>query len=151
MAQNVQVVDAAFAPDALLKAFMDGIADSGALASFTGVVRGGERITALELSHYAPLTLPGMVELGDMARARFGLQGLTMVHRIGRMVPGEAIVFVAAAAAHRRAAFDAVDFAMDHLKSRAWFWKRELRPDGTWAWITPRADDYADAARWEQP
>jgi molybdopterin synthase catalytic subunit len=80
-------------------------------------------------------------------RAR-DLVGVLMVHRVGTMRPGEPIVCVSAAAHHRRGAIDAVDFAMDHLKSAAWFWKREKRADG-WHWIEPRDADYADLSRWE--
>lgn len=120
----------------------------GALCSFIGEVRGESGVEALELSHYAPLTVPGMEALAQRAVARFDLLGLLIVHRTGELKPGEPIVCVAAAASHRRAAFDAVDFAMDHLKSRAWFWKREKR-GGQWCWIEPRDADYADLARWE--
>jgi molybdopterin synthase catalytic subunit len=80
--------------------------------------------------------------------ARWPLDGLLIMQRSGRMVPGEPIVLVAAAARHRRDAFAAADFAMDHLKSESWFWKRELR-GGAWHWIEPRAEDYADKARWQ--
>ena len=106
---------------------------------------GGAR--ALELSHYEPLTLPGMAELAERAQARFALEGALVWHRIGVMTPGEAIVLVAAAAQHRRNAFEAADFLMDHLKSAAWFWKRERRDDG-WHWIEPRGADHADLSRW---
>ncbi len=85
--------------------------------------------------------------MAQTTTTRFSLRDLLIVHRIGTMRPGEPIVLVAAAAAHRRAAFDAVDYAMDHLKSRAWFWKREQRDDG-WHWIEPRADDAEALARW---
>ena len=105
-------------------------------------------VEALELTHYAPLTLPGMEDLADSAFARFDLIGLQMVHRVGMLHRGEPIVFVSAAAAHRRSAIEAVDFCMDHLKSAAWFWKREKRADG-WHWIEPRAEDYADINRWK--
>ena len=105
-------------------------------------------VEALELTHYEPLTLPGMHALADRACARFDLMGLLMVHRIGVMRPGEPIVCVSAAARHRRDAIDAVDFCMDHLKSAAWFWKRERAPD-EWHWIEPRAEDHRDLARWK--
>ena len=120
--------------------------DSGGIASFVGQVRSGG-VEALELSHYEPLTLPGMQTLAGQARARFALDGLVMIHRIGRLAPGDAIVLVAAAARHRRDAILGVDFCMDHLKSAAWFWKRELREDG-WHWIEPREADHDDLARW---
>jgi molybdopterin synthase catalytic subunit len=94
-----------------------------------------------------------MHQLADRAFARFELLGLLMVHRVGMMRPGEPIVCVSAAARHRRDAIGAVDFCMDHLKSAAWFWKRELRAqkDGgsEWHWIEPREQDTQDLARWQ--
>jgi molybdopterin synthase catalytic subunit len=89
-----------------------------------------------------------MHELADRAFVHFDLMGLLMVHRVGMMRPGEPIVCVSAAALHRRDAIDAVDFCMDHLKSAAWFWKREKRADG-WHWIEPREQDHSDLARWQ--
>ena len=119
----------------------------GGVCSFVGDVRADGGVEALELTHYAPLTLPGMEELATAAAGRFGLLGLLMVHRVGLMQPGEPIVCVAAAAAHRREAIEAVDYCMDHLKSAAWFWKRERRADG-WRWIEPRPEDLSARARW---
>ena len=144
----VRLLDQPFDPSVAVAGFSAGYPGLGALCSFVGEVRGEDGVEALELSHYAPLTLPGMEALAQRAVARFGLLGLLIVHRTGELLPGEPIVCVAAAASHRRAAFDAVDFAMDHLKSRAWFWKREKR-GGEWTWIEPRSADYADLARWD--
>jgi molybdopterin synthase catalytic subunit len=79
--------------------------------------------------------------------ARWALSGILIIHRVGVMLPGEPIVLVAAAAAHRREAFCAADYTMDHLKSDAWFWKCEKR-EGSWHWIEPRDADHADLARW---
>ena len=131
-----------------LAAFSARNPDAGAIATFLGKVRGDDGVHALELSHYAPLTLPGMNELAQDAMARFDLEGLLAWHRVGVMTPGQPIVLVAAAAAHRRGAFEAVDMVMDHLKSAAWFWKRERRDDA-WHWIEPRTQDHADLARWK--
>ena len=111
-------------------------------------MRPGHDVKALELSHYEPLTLPGMDALADEALARWQLDGILIHHRTGSMRPGAPIVLVAAAARHRRHAFEAADYAMDHLKSAAWFWKRERRADG-WHWIEPRDEDHADLARWK--
>ena len=86
--------------------------------------------------------------MADTARNRFSLTGAVVWHRIGVMVPGEAIVLVATAALHRRDAFAAADYLMDHLKSAAWLWKRERRADG-WHWIEPRSQDHEDLARWK--
>ncbi|MGB3795951.1 MAG: molybdenum cofactor biosynthesis protein MoaE, partial [Alteraurantiacibacter sp.] len=111
-------------------------------------VRPDDDVKVLELIHYERLTLPGMEKLADEVEQRWALDGLLIHHRTGHMRPGAPIVLVAAAARHRRDAFEAVDFAMDHLKSRSWFWKREKRSDG-WHWIEPREADHADAIRWD--
>lgn len=132
-----------------LAAFNAAHAEAGGVASFVGKVRPGGGVEALELQHYEPLTLSGMEELAASALDRFALDGLLMWHRVGYLQPGEGIVLVAAAARHRRAAIEAVDFAMDHLKSAAWFWKREKR-QGQWHWIEPRGEDYSDRARWDK-
>ena len=131
-----------------LAAFNAAHGEAGGVVSFLGKVRSDGGVRALELTHYAPLTLPGMEDLAQTAKDRFTLDGALVWHRVGVMTPGEAIVLVATAARHRRSAFEAADFLMDHLKSAAWFWKRERRDDG-WHWIEPRAEDHADLARWK--
>ena len=146
--RDVRLLDAPFDPGALVAEFARANRGLGGLCSFVGEVRGAREVEALELTHYEPLTLSGMQALADAAIQRFDLIGLLIIHRIGCMVPGEPIVCVAAAALHRRGAIDAVDFAMDHLKSAAWFWKRERRGD-VWRWIEPRPDDYASLERWK--
>ncbi|HZU64704.1 MAG TPA: molybdenum cofactor biosynthesis protein MoaE [Novosphingobium sp.] len=146
---DVRLALAAFDPATALGGFAAAHEAAGGIASFIGQVRAGEGVEALELQHYAPLTLPGMEALAADVLARWDLAGLLIVHRSGVMRPGEPIVLVAAAARHRRAAFEAADFAMDHLKSDSWFWKRERRA-GQWHWIEPRAEDAADLARWGQ-
>lgn len=120
---------------------------AGGVVSFLGQVRAGDGVEALELKHYEPLTLPGMEALAADTLARWPLEGLLLVHRVGVMAPGEPIVLVCAAARHRRDAFAAADYAMDHLKSTSWFWKRE-QVGGQWRWIEPRDQDHADLARW---
>lgn len=147
MAVDVRLVDAGFDAGAEIAAFSAAHAGAGGIASFLGQVRGGENVEALELRHYAPLTLAGMHDLGLAVGARWPLEGLLVVHRIGLMEPGDPIVLVAAAARHRRDAFAAADFAMDHLKSESWFWKRE-KAGGEWRWIEPREQDFADLSRW---
>jgi len=144
---DVRLAIAPFDPAIELAAFAAAHQAAGGIASFLGQVRAGEGVECLDLRHYGPLTLPGMDELAQAAVTRWRLDGLLIIHRTGQMVPGEPIVLVAAAARHRRDAIAAVDFAMDHLKSRSWFWKREKRA-GTWSWIEPRAEDYSDLARW---
>jgi len=145
---DVRLLDQPFNPGMLIGPFTHAHPGLGGVCTFVGEVRSDEAVEALELSHYDPLTLLAMEELAARAVERFSLMGLLMVHRIGRMCSGEPIVCVSTAARHRRGAIDAVDFCMDHLKSAAWFWKRELA-GGEWRWIEPRADDYADLARWQ--
>ena len=147
--RDIRLLTEPFYPGALIGPFTNANPGLGGVCTFVGEVRLDEGVEALELTHYEPLTLQGMQELADRAFARFKLMGLLMVHRVGQMRPGEPIVCVSAAARHRRDAIDTVDFCMDHLKSAAWFWKREKRADG-WHWIEPRADDYADLARWSE-
>jgi molybdopterin synthase catalytic subunit len=148
MAIDVRLLTAPFNPGQFVGPFTHAHPGLGGVCTFVGEVRGEEGVEALELSHYAPLTLPGMQALAERATGRFGLMGIMILHRTGVMLPGEPIVCVSAAAAHRRAAFDAVDFAMDHLKSDSWFWKREKR-GGEWSWIEPRGQDHTDLARWD--
>ncbi|MEA1618115.1 molybdenum cofactor biosynthesis protein MoaE [Erythrobacter sp. T5W1-R] len=145
--RDIRLLDQIFIPGSLIGPFTQANPGLGGVCTFVGEVRADDGVEALELTHYAPLTLPGMHQLADSAFARFDLMGLLMVHRIGMMRPGEPIVCVSAAALHRRDAIDAVDFCMDHLKSAAWFWKREKRADG-WRWIEPRVQDHRDLARW---
>lgn len=144
---DVRVLEQGFSPAAVLAAVGEACRSSGGIASFVGQVRAGGGVTALELSHYAPLTVPAMERLAGEVVARWSLDALLVWHRVGLLLPGEPIVLVAAAARHRRAAFEAVDFTMDHLKAAAWFWKREQRA-GQWHWIEPRVEDHADLARW---
>ena len=145
---DVRLLTEPFSPGQFVGAFTQAHPGLGGVCTFVGEVRGSGGVEALELSHYAPLTLPGIEALAARAVERFGLLGILIVHRTGQMLPGNPIVCVSAAATHRRAAFDAVDFAMDHLKSQSWFWKRERR-DGQWHWIEPRGEDYADLSRWD--
>ncbi len=134
-------------PAALLATFSESQRAAGAIVSFTGTVRGGE-VEALELEHHPSFTARVIEAIADDARARFDIADCLVVHRVGRLLPGEPIVFVAAASAHRRAAFEAVDYLMDRLKTEAPLWKREHRADGA-KWIEARASDVADRARWE--
>lgn len=152
MFRDIRLLDTSFDPNLALDRLSAASPDAGGIASFVGKVRAGDGVEALELTHYEPLTLPGMEELADQCFGRWTLDGLVMLHRVGLLGPGEPIVCVAAAARHRRDAIEAVDFAMDHLKSCAWFWKREKRADSTgegWQWIEPREADYADLTRWK--
>lgn len=146
---DIRLLDSPFLPGMEVDALAALCPQAGGVVAFTGQVRATDGCEALELTHYEPLTLPGMRALAAEAEARWALDSLMVVHRVGVMLPGEPIVLVAAAARHRRDAFEAADFVMDHLKSSAWFWKREQRADG-WRWIEPREQDHADLARWER-
>ncbi len=144
----IHLTDQVFDPGPLLSGFCRGRAETGAVASFTGLARaegGGTKI--LELEAYAGFTETQIRAIAETAQARFGLQDLMIVHRIGQIAPGEPIVFVATAAPHRRAAFEACDYLMDYLKSRAPFWKKEHGAGGA-RWIEPGAQDHEDIARW---
>jgi molybdopterin synthase catalytic subunit len=137
--------------NAEIAAMASGRADVGALATFTGLCRDeGGMLTALELEHY-----PGMAEaeigrIAAQAESHWPLLGLTLIHRFGMIRPGEEVVLMLAASAHRRAAFEAAEFLMDHLKTRAPFWKREHFSDGkAGAWVEAKELDDQSAERWE--
>lgn len=148
MARDVRLVAEMFDPAGEVARFTAAHPEAGGIVSFTGQVRADDSVEALDLRHYGPLTLPNMEILAQAALDRWPLEGLLVIHRTGEMRPGEPIVLVAAASRHRRDAFAAADFAMDHLKSQSWFWKREKR-DGAWSWIEPRGEDFADLDRWK--
>ncbi|MEM9376705.1 MAG: molybdenum cofactor biosynthesis protein MoaE [Pseudomonadota bacterium] len=134
----------------LLEAFETTVASAGAIVTFSGNVRGQSdagRVHALNLQDYSPMTQTGIAAAMDDANRNWPLLGLSVAHRTGRILAGETIVFVAAASAHRRAAFEAADFLMDYLKTKAVFWKKEETETGA-VWIEPRAQDYEDAQRW---
>jgi molybdopterin synthase catalytic subunit len=130
-----------------------GRADIGAVVTFSGLCRDEQgALSALELEHY-----PGMAEaeIGRIAAEavqRWPLQGLTVIHRHGKIAPGQNIVLVVAASAHRQAAFEAANFLMDYLKSRAPFWKKEHRADGSeGGWVEAKETDAQAAGRWKSP
>jgi len=135
-------------PGALLTAFLAGRTDAGGVVSFTGLVRADDGVQALELEAYAGFTEPAIEAILAEALTRFALDDAVVVHRVGRIAPGEPVVFVVAAARHRRAAFEGADFLMDYLKSRAPFWKKSHEAAGA-RWIEPTAQDASDLARWE--
>lgn len=122
----------------------------GGVASFTGVVRGGDGLTALELEHHPGITLAMMRRIAAEAAGRWPLLGVTAIHRYGRLAPGERIVLVAAASPHRAAALEATAFLIDWLKTRAPFWKKEHFAGGGSRWVEARADDDEAAARWNR-
>ena len=139
-----------FDPGALLSDFSRGRTEVGAIASFTGLTRADAGATAiLELEAYPGFTEAQIGKIADRAKVRFSLDDLLILHRVGRIAPGEPVVFVATAARHRRQAFEACDFLMDYLKSKAPFWKKEHGPDGA-RWVEPRPQDHADLDRWNK-
>jgi molybdopterin synthase catalytic subunit len=122
-------------------------AGAGAVATFTGIVRGDDGIETLDLEHYPGATEAALRAVAEGAVTRWSLSGATIVHRVGPMRPGERIVFVAAAAPHRGAALDACAYLIDRLKTDAPFWKRETR-GGAATWVEARDGDHDAAARW---
>jgi len=149
MSVEVRLSNDPLAPGPMLEGFCAGGPQTGAVVSFTGLVRDdGGVVEALELDAYPGFTEAAIAKIAADALERFNLQRALVAHRIGRMGVGEAAVFVAAAAAHRREAFDGAAFLMDYLKSRAPFWKKSHEADGA-RWIEPTSRDYEDAARWE--
>jgi molybdopterin synthase catalytic subunit len=119
----------------------------GGVASFTGIVRGQGGLVALELEHYPAMTAMQVERIVEQALARWPLLGVRVIHRFGRLEPGERIVFVGAASRHRRAALEACAFLIDWLKSEAPFWKKEHFAD-TASWVEARAEDEAKAQDW---
>lgn len=136
-----------FDPEDAHREFRESLPDCGAITAFTGLVRAQDGVTELSLSHYPGMTEREIENFMNEAKTRWPLTGLCVIHRVGDMVPGEPIVFVAAAAAHRRESFKAADFMMDYLKSEAPFWKREHCGDKA-QWIEPRTQDIDDKKRW---
>jgi molybdopterin synthase catalytic subunit len=123
----------------------------GGIGCFVGIVRGeagGRPITAMTLEHYPPMTERAMRAIAEDAEKRWDLLGTTVVHRVGRLVPGERIVLVLAAAAHRGPALEATGFLIDWLKTKAPFWKKEHFADGSAEWVAAREADTQVAARW---
>ena len=144
----IKLTETPFDPGVLLTAFSKGRTETGAIATFTGLARAESGTTAiLELEAYPGFTEAEIGKIAAEAGARWSLHDLVILHRVGQIAPGEPIVFVATAAGHRRAAFEACDFLMDYLKSRAPFWKKEHGPDGA-RWVEPSAQDHADLGRW---
>jgi molybdopterin synthase catalytic subunit len=126
-----------------------GRTDIGAVASFVGLVRGESEADALTLEHYPAMTEKALQCIADDAARRWPLMGITVVHRVGRLAPGEPIVLVLTAAAHRAEALAACEFLMDYLKTRAPFWKKE-EVAGREGWVEARAEDECAAARWRR-
>ncbi|MBO6798532.1 MAG: molybdenum cofactor biosynthesis protein MoaE [Maricaulis sp.] len=147
MGIRVQVQSERFDAGQLLNAMSGTESDCGAVASFSGQVRGGKGLIALELEHYPGVTEKALLRIAQHAAERWDLRQATIIHRVGRMEIGEEIVFVGATAPHRRAALDAVSFMIDVLKTQAPFWKKEYDANGE-HWVEARGEDDQAAARW---
>ena len=150
MTPNVRIQRQDFDVAAEIAALTADRADVGAVATFTGLCRDeGGTLAALELEHYPGMAEAEVARVAADAARRWPLAGVTVIHRFGRIEPGENIVLVATASAHRRAAFEAAEFLMDYLKTRAPFWKREHLKDGTvGAWVEAKDLDDLAAERW---
>jgi molybdopterin synthase catalytic subunit len=149
---RVKVQEAPFDIAAETAALLAGRQDIGGLGCFLGVVRGtvgGRALRAMTLEHYPAMTEAAIAAIAAEAERRWDLLGCTVIHRTGRLAPGEPIVLVLAAASHREAALAATGFLIDWLKTRAPFWKKESYVDGGEAWVEAQAADDAAAARWE--
>ena len=150
---KIVVRSEAFDLGAEVDAMRRGRTDIGAVASFVGLARDmneGSGVAAMTLEHYPGMTEKALGRLVDEAKSRWALLDVTVIHRIGRLLPGDPIVLVAVASSHRGEAFAACEFIMDYLKTRAPFWKKEETPAGE-RWVEARASDDAAAARWDPP
>ncbi|MCM8626302.1 molybdopterin synthase catalytic subunit MoaE [Accumulibacter sp.] len=147
---SVRVQEDDFDVAAELAELQAGGAGAGALVSFVGLVRdlsGGAAVSEMSLEHYPGMTEKALAAIAGEARRRWPLNAVRVVHRVGRLLPGERIVFVGVASAHRGAAFAAGEFIIDTLKTRAPFWKREVTSAGA-RWVEAHAADDAAAGRW---
>ena len=145
---TVRIQTEGFDAGAELNAFTDTVAGAGAVVSFTGVVRdvdGG--LVAMEIEHYPGMTEKAIATIVSEAQSRWDLAGALVIHRHGRLTAGDQIMMVATASRHRVDAFQAAEFLMDYLKSRAPFWKKELTQSGT-GWVEARDEDEAALDRW---
>ena len=149
---SVSVQEADFDVARLQTALVAGAHEEGAVATFTGYVRRANderQVDTLELEHYPGMTESSITQIVKRAAERWPLLGASVVHRVGKLSPGDQIVWVGVASAHREAAFSACEFIMDYLKTRAPFWKKERGPDGE-HWVSARQHDSSRAARWRE-
>ncbi len=147
---KVSVQQEDFNQVAEIAALTEGRTDIGAVATFTGLCRGeGETLSALELEHYPGMAEAEIERCANAALSRWPLDGMTIIHRFGRIEPGQQIVLVIAVSRHRDAAFDGARYVMDFLKTNAPFWKKEHKADGQEAgWVDAREEDEAAKKRW---
>jgi len=144
---SVRIQSEDFDPGAEMAALKNGQNEAGAVVSFVGLVRGDDGLNAMTLEHYAKFALREITDHVEQAKTRWPLLDVRVVHRTGRLTPGERIVFVGVSSAHRQAAFEAASFLMDYLKTRAPFWKLEERA-GEERWVEERARDDESVKRW---
>lgn len=145
---RVLVQQAVFDVGAESALLSDGRTDVGGLASFVGICRADDGLAAMTLEHYPGMTERALLAIAAQAESRWPLTGCTVIHRYGRMLPGDPIVLVLTASRHRIAALESCAFLIDWLKTRAPFWKSEEFADGTTRWVEARAEDDAATARW---
>lgn len=152
---TIRVQEANFDTGAEIAALTSGRPEIGGIGCFLGTVRddsalgrSARKLLALTLEHYPGMTERAIARIAEEAERRWDLAGCTVIHRVGRMTPGEPIVLVIAASAHRQAALDATAFLIDWLKTKAPFWKREDFADGEASWVDAREADDTAAARW---
>lgn len=146
---RVLVQDAPFDLGQEVAAFSSGRVDLGAIVSFTGVVRdtGDKTLQAMEIEHYPGMTEAALKQIAERAKDRWALGDVLVIHRYGKLRPGEMIMMVATAARHRKDAFEAAEYLMDYLKSRAPFWKREITSEGA-SWVAAKDEDETALDRW---
>jgi molybdopterin synthase catalytic subunit len=146
---RILVQEALFDMAAETAALTAGRTDIGGVASFLGVCRGDDSLAAMVLEHYPGMTERALGRIAAEAEARWPLTGCAVIHRVGRILPGEPIVLVLTASAHRAAALESCAFLIDWLKTKAPFWKREEFADGDARWVAAKNEDDAAAARWQ--
>lgn len=147
---RVQVQEAEFDLGAQSDAFAAGVPEAGAIVTFTGVVRDADAggLVAMEIEHYPAMTHKALEAIAQEAMTRWSLADALVIHRYGRLVPGARIMMVATASRHRKDAFEAAEFLMDYLKSRAPFWKKEILADGAADWVAAKDADEDALNRW---
>ena len=146
---RISVQEQSFDLGAETSSFAAGHKDMGAIVTFTGIVRDlpDDPLIAMEIEHYPGMTEAALTEIAQTAMDRWSLGDALVIHRHGRLVPGEMIMMVATASKHRKDAFEAAEYLMDYLKSRAPFWKREITAEGK-AWVASKSEDEDSLTRW---
>jgi molybdopterin synthase catalytic subunit len=146
---RISVQEQAFDLGAETSGFVAGHKDMGAIVTFTGIVRDvpDDPLVAMEIEHYPGMTEAALTEIAQTAMDRWSLGDALVIHRYGRLIPGEMIMMVATASRHRKDAFEAAEYLMDYLKSRAPFWKREITAQGD-AWVASKSEDEDALKRW---